>query len=155
MQGLGRNYIQAINRHYERSGPLWEGRYKASLVQADEYFLACQRYIELNPVRAGMVARPAEYAFSSYRHNALGRFDRVVSPHPVYQSLGSSDRDRQTAYCSLFNSAIAPSTIETIRKTTNACQVFGDNQFIQQVEAKLQRRVRPKPRGRPPGSKYA
>lgn len=153
MQGLGRSYIQAINRHYQRSGPLWEGRYKASLVQADDYFLACQRYIELNPVRAGLVTAPAEYVFSSYLCNALGQVDYLITPHPVYQALGGSNKARQTTYRKLFDSSISASTIEAIRKTTNACRVLGDDRFIDQVEAMLQRRIRSNPRGRPVGSK--
>ena len=91
IQGLGRHYVQVINRRYRRTGTLWQGRYKACLVQADRYLLACQRYIELNPVRAGMVADPLEYPHSSYRVNAFGMRSSLVSPHETYLLLGSAE----------------------------------------------------------------
>jgi len=90
MQSLGRRYVQYINRHYKRSGNLWEGRYKSSAVQTEDYLLVCQRYIELNPVRADMVADPGQYRWSSYRRLALGQPDRLVTPHPLYLALGGT-----------------------------------------------------------------
>jgi putative transposase len=80
MQSIGRRYVQYINRSYRRTGSLWEGRFKSSLVQAEEYLLTCMRYIELNPVRANMVNDPAQYRWSSYRHNGLGQIDERVTP---------------------------------------------------------------------------
>ena len=85
---LGRRYVQYINRSYRRTGTLWDSRYKSSLVQAETYLLACQRYIELNPVRVAMVEDPAHYRWTSYRANALGQPDARLSPHPIYRALG-------------------------------------------------------------------
>ena len=88
MQSVGRRYVQYINRFYRRTGSLWEGRYKSSLVQAETHLLACLRYIELNPVRAGMVRDPSQYRWSSYRANGLGYPDPRLKAHPLYPSLG-------------------------------------------------------------------
>ena len=92
MQAMGRGYVQKLNRHYNRTGTLWQGRYKASLIQDDQYLLTCYRYIELNPVRAGMVRRPGDYPYSSYRHNANGQPDSLITPHPLYRSLAATQR---------------------------------------------------------------
>src|SRR5882672_6917401 len=94
MISLGRRYVQYINRTYRRTGTLWDSRYKSSSVQAEPYLLLCQRYIELNPVRAAMVADPAHYRWTSYRANGLGQIDKRLSPHPLYQALGLDDRKR-------------------------------------------------------------
>jgi putative transposase len=93
MKNLGQRYVQYINRRYNRSGSLWEGRFRSSLVETERYFLTCQRYIELNPVRAGMVRTPEEYKWSSHAANGLGVPDSIVSPHPEYLRLGSSEED--------------------------------------------------------------
>lgn len=149
MQGLGRHYVQAINRRYRRTGTLWQGRYKACLVQADHYFLACQQYIELNPVRAGMVNDPAHYRHSSFRCNALGAASAVLTAHEVYLSLGDTRHARLRAYRELFETTLARPLIERIRETTHTCQVLGSDQFTKQIERMLKRRVRPATRGRP------
>lgn len=95
MQDLGRKYVRAINHIYRRSGTLWEGRYKASLVDSEAYLLACMRYIELNPVRANMVVHPGEYRWSSYAANGQGQADALISPHPLYEQLGHDPLERQ------------------------------------------------------------
>lgn len=102
MKALGQRYVQYVNRTYQRSGTLWEGRFKSCLMQEDNYLLSCQRYIELNPVRAGMVAHPAEYRWSSYRANAQGEVDALLQPHSLYEGLGRSAESRQTAYRELL-----------------------------------------------------
>jgi putative transposase len=86
MKRLGQRYVQHVNRTYQRTGPLFEGRFRSALIEADGYLRACQPYIELNPVRAGMVAAPGECPRSSYRANAPGHSDGVVQAHPHYQS---------------------------------------------------------------------
>lgn len=96
-QALGRHYVRYVNTIYQRHGALWEGRYKSSLIESQAYLLACMRYIELNPVRAGMVDHPAKYRWSSYGANALGNTNLVISPHQEYASLGHSSQERQTA----------------------------------------------------------
>ncbi|MGB5833962.1 MAG: transposase [Thiohalocapsa sp.] len=104
---VGRRYVQYINRAYGRTGTLWDGRYKSSLVQAESYLLVCQRSIELNPVRAGMVADPADYPWSSYRANALGESNALPAPHPQYLSLDRDELSGRAAYRDLFRSALA------------------------------------------------
>ncbi len=103
---LGRRYVQYINRTYRRTGTLWDSRYKSSLVQADAYLLLCQRYIELNPVRAGMVDDPAHYRWSSYRDNGLGQIDPLLTAHPVFLELGQDDAARRSAYRALFRAEL-------------------------------------------------
>lgn len=156
MQAMGRLYVQKVNRIHGRTGTLWEGRYKASLVQDDAYFLTCQRYIELNPVRAQLVSSPAEYPYSSYCANAMGAFNPLLSPHAVYLSLGSTHPERQAAYRKLFESQLPEATLQLIRKATNACLVIGDDRFKDRIERRLGRSVRhgrpgarPKPRSDP------
>jgi len=108
MKALGQRYVQYFNRTYRRSGTLWEGRYRSCLTQAEDYLLACQRYIELNPVRAGMVAHPADYPWSSYRANAQGDEDVLVTPHEIYLGLGVTEASRLAAYRALFRSELEP-----------------------------------------------
>src|SRR5260221_13749548 len=102
MQLLGRRYVRHINAAYRRSGTLWEDRYRAAPIDSEAYFLACCRYIELNPVRAGMVRRPRDYPWSSYRAQALGAADALVAKHPLYRALGRWAAERQAAYRALF-----------------------------------------------------
>ena len=94
IQSLGRYYVRHINQTYDRSGTLWEGRYKSTLVDSDNYFLTVSRYIELNPVRAGMVAHPAEYPWSSYQSNASGKPVELITPHFLYQGLAKTDKTK-------------------------------------------------------------
>jgi len=143
MQAMGRGYVQKLNRQYNRTGTLWQGRYKASLIQDDLHLLTCYRYIELNPVRAGMVTLPDEYPYSSYRHNAVGRPDTLLTVHPVYQSLATRHEERLTAYRALFADEIAPELLKLVRDTTNACQKMGDDNFKDRIQTMLGRPVRP------------
>ena len=98
MQYVGRRYVPYINYTYGTSGSIWEGRYKASLIHDEEYLLVCMRYIELNPVRAGMVRSPGSYRWSSYRCNAQGRKDELITPHSIFTSLGNTETNRLSAY---------------------------------------------------------
>ena len=119
MQMLGRYYVQYYNFTYQRTGTLWEGRYRATLIDSEAYLLTCMRYIELNPVRAGMVAHPSEYPWSSYRCNALGQANILVLPHVEYVRLGKADEDRLSAYRQLFKHRIAENSLDEIREATN------------------------------------
>jgi putative transposase len=149
MQSLGRRYVQYINRHYKRSGTLWEGRYKSSAVQAEDYLLACQRYIELNPVRADMVADPGQYRWSSYRRHALGQPDRLVTPHPLYLALGRDDVSRQAAYRALFHSQLDAEALADIRRAIAQGQPLGNERFKEAVCAATGVRCAQVRRGRP------
>lgn len=133
MQWLGRNYAHYFNRIYGRSGSLWEGRYKTSIVDCDDYLLRCYRYIELNPVRATMAQHPADYPWSSYRNNALGAHDKLITPHSNYLLLGSSQKERQENYQGLFNEEIGRSMLSKFRRATRTCEPVGNPDFILKV----------------------
>ncbi|MEA3276339.1 MAG: transposase [Pseudomonadota bacterium] len=137
------------NRAYHRTGTLFEGRFRCSLVQADPYLLACQRYIEPNPVRAGMVEAPAEYHWSSYRANALGVADAVVLPHALYATLGNSPEQRQSAYRRLFADALNDDLLARIRESVNGGFVLGYDRFEREIAAMLGRRTWKGSPGRP------
>jgi putative transposase len=146
---LGRRYVQYVNRSYRRTGTLWDSRYKSSLIDADTYLLACQRYIELNPVRAAMVEDPAHYRWTSYRANALGQSDRGVTPHALYRALGRSDKERQVAYRALFGAELDRAAIDDIRLALNQSQPLGNGRFHAKIEKMIGVRREAKPRGRP------
>lgn len=154
MQAIGRSYVQSLNRKHDRTGALWQGRYKSCLVQDDHYLLTCQRYIELNPVRAGMVAHPAAYPHSSYHRNALGRSDPLLTPHKVYLDLGRSALERRTTYSRIIEPELDADSLRTIRVSTNACLVLGTEGFQDHIETLVKRSVRPLRMGRPPKSDH-
>lgn len=142
MQTLGRYYVQYFNYTYNRTGTLWEGRYRASLIDTERYLLTCMRYIELNPVRTNhMAEHPSEYPWSSYHYNALGQHNDMVTPHREYQRLGASDSDRQAAYRQLFRARIPEMTLQAIREATNKAWVLGSDQFKQRMKKQLNRPV--------------
>ena len=146
---LGRRYVQYINRTYRRTGTLWDSRYKSSLVQAETYLLTCQRYIELNPVRAAMVEDPAHYRWSSYRANGLGQADVMVTPHSLYQALGRTGTERQAAYRALFRAHLDRDAIGDIRLALNQNQPLGNERFYAKIEQMTGVRREIKSRGRP------
>ncbi|MDO8412451.1 MAG: transposase, partial [Gallionellaceae bacterium] len=147
LQMLGRYYVQYYNYCYQRTGTLWEGRYKATLIDSDTCLLTCMRYIELNPVRAGMVAHPSDYPWSSFHHNALGQPNELVTPHLEYQRLGKTDQERQAAYRQLFKYRISESSLAEIREATNKAWVLGNDRFKQRIQQQLARRVDPVAKG--------
>lgn len=149
MKHLGQHYVQYVNRTYGRSGTLWEGRFRSSLVEVETYFLCCQRYIELNPVRAGMAASPGAYRWSSFAANALGRHDTLVTPHPAFAALGADDDVRRSAYLELFRTAIEPGDLQYIRSSANAGYALGSERFRREIEQGLGRRAGPGRSGRP------
>jgi putative transposase len=149
LQHVDRRYVRYINHVYRRSGTLWEGRYKATLVDSERYLLTCYRYIELNPVRAKMVEGPADYAWSSYRHNAYGEANAVITRHERYRALGGTDTARQRRYRELFRHHMENTLLHEIRETTNQCRVLGNDRFREQIDAALQIKATPRRRGRP------
>jgi putative transposase len=149
MKALGQRYVQYVNRTYRRSGTLWEGRFRSCLTQDEAYLLACQRYIELNPVRAVMVEHPAEYRWSSYRANAQGEPDALLHPHLLYSALGSDAASRQAAYRELFRLELEPGLLDEIRRATNGNFALGNERFAGELAAVLGRRVTPGQSGRP------
>lgn len=149
MQSIGRRYVQYFNRAYGRTGTLWEGRYRATVIDTDQYFMACSRYIELNPVRAGMVSHPDKYPWSSYPHNALGKPLKLVTPHDAYLGLGHDAVSRQRAYLSLFDTALTDQQVMNIRESTNKGWALGDDRFKGRIEELSQRRAGRLCSGRP------
>lgn len=147
LQMVGRHYVQYFNRRYQRTGTLWEGRYKASLVDSERYLLTCYRYIELNPVRANIVQRPAEYEWSSYRSNALGESSDLVTPHELFERLGRSASERHGVYRELFATEIPEEDLVKIRDSVNKGWVLGSGGFVQWVERLTQRPACRQPRG--------
>jgi len=125
LQALGRYYVRYFNRAHSRTGTLWEGRFRSTLVDSDNYFLIVSRYIELNPVRANMVCHPAEYPWSSYQKNALGKPIKLITPHDCYLSLGKNDEARQMAYKALFDKMIPDYTLKEIRDAVNKAWILG------------------------------
>jgi putative transposase len=149
MKHLGQRYVQYINRTYRRSGTLWEGRFRSCLAQREGYVLACYRYIELNPVRAGMVSHPQEYRWSSYAANALGGADALVQPHDQYLRLGVPESARRGTYRGLFKSHLDEDTVGEIRRATNGNYALGSERFKKEIERALGRRAMPGNSGRP------
>lgn len=152
MQHLGRRFVRYINQVYRRSGTLWEGRFKASLVDTETYFLRCCRYIECNPLRARMVVHPGEYRWSSYRFHADGVPDKLLSTHQQYERLGLAPEQRQRTYRELFCTELDSGELTEIRDTVNRGWPLGGERFKDEIEQASKRAVRPPKRGRPPCS---
>jgi len=136
LQAQGRRYVQYYNHKYGRTGTLWEGRYKSTLVQSENYLLTVYRYIELNPVRANMVEHASEYPWSSYRYNAVGLNIELITPHREYKKMGATAEGRQKAYRLLFRGRMAERDLEEIRDCSNKSWVLGDERFKVKVESK-------------------
>lgn len=149
MQWLGRQYVGYINGRYRRTGTLWEGRYKSCLVDTERYLLTCYRYIELNPVRAAMVADPADYAWSSYRANAQAVPDTVVVPHAEYLRLGADQEQRCVAYRALFKDALGDDRLAEIRAYVQQQRALGTPRFQHEIEAMIGRCARVRAAHRP------
>jgi putative transposase len=155
MKRVGQRFAQYVNRKYDRSGSLFEGRFRSCIVDTEGYMLRCQRYIEMNPVRAGMVTRPADYAWSSYRANAHGEISDFIVPHPLYVSLAASPEERRTRYRSLFDSVVHGEELRQIRDAVNSGAVLGRDEFIHALgECFAVRAVKGRP-GRPARTKQS
>ncbi len=141
MKHLGQRYVQYVNKTYRRSGTLWEGRFRSSLVQRDGYSLKCQRYIELNPVRAGMVRNPRYYAWSSYQVNAELRPSTLIVPHQEYIGLGATPDQRAAAYRHSFRFELDPAELREIRLAANGGFALGNDRFKAEIAEMLGRRV--------------
>lgn len=149
MQLLGATYVADINALYRRTGSLWEGRFKSSLVESEKYCLACYRYIELNPVRAGMYSDPGDYEWSSFRVNALGAESPGIRPHEQWLALGKDDTERCARYRALVHEAINPEGDKKIRYGVRKGLPTGSTRFKAQIEETLDRRLGDGRRGRP------
>jgi REP-associated tyrosine transposase len=136
-QHLGREYVQYVNKRYKRTGTLWEGRHKGSLIDAENYLLRCYHYIEINPVTASMVEAPEQYPWSSYQANALGQPESLVTPHPVYCQLSRTPSVRCSRYRELFRERLSSDTVDEIRNCLTRNQVLGSRGFEVRVEAEF------------------
>jgi putative transposase len=152
VQSIGRNYVQYFNECYGGNGTLWEGRYRATVIDAKNYLLNVSRYIELNPVRNRLVDKPQDYRWSSYAHNALAQNDEIISTAPQYQDLGDSARDCAKAYRKLCRQKPSAQQVEEITAATMKGWVLGDSRFARKIEKLSGRRATQLPKGRPKGS---
>ena len=145
---IGSRYAYCFNKRYGRTGTVWEGRHKSSLVQSDRYFLACSRYIELNPVVAGMVDKPEQYKWSSYSVNAWGGASNLT-PHEEYFKLGRDSKARCYAYRELFKHHLSERDIHLIENASHYCHPVGDDRFCKQMEERYEIKLGQAVRGRP------
>jgi REP-associated tyrosine transposase len=150
IQAIGRRYVPLVNRRWPRTGTLWEGRFLSTLVDNHLYAFNVLRYIEMNPVRAGMVAHPAAHIWSSYLHHAFGRPDDLLTPHVCYTSLGATPEERQRRYGEIAARPIAEELLAEIRHASRHGWALGSDEFRRRIEAATGRRAAPRSdRGRP------
>ncbi|MCP4270524.1 MAG: transposase [Gammaproteobacteria bacterium] len=147
LQSLGRYYVRYFNKTHGRTGTLWEGRFKSTLVDSDNYFLTVSRYIELNPVRANMVKHPDEYPWSSYQSNANGKSNKIITHHSCYLSLGKTDIERQKTYKKLCSENISVHTLQEIRDALNKTWILGNDRFKKIIESQTDIPLLPLKRG--------
>lgn len=149
MQSTGRKYVRYINGLYNRTGTLWEGRHKASIIDSSNYLLTCQRYIELNPVRANMVNCPGDYLWSSYQANANGKSIKCITPHPEYLALGTSKVQREQAYREIFQHILLPEQIHELRECLQHNYPLGSDIFKIRIEQTIDAKIGQLKQGRP------
>jgi putative transposase len=149
MQSLGRSYVRYINMSYERTGTLWEGRFRSSVVDSDHYCLACYRYIDLNPIRAGIVVDPLDYRWSSCRHNALGYENELLSPHATYLELGTTKKSRTAHYHALMREGLSESSVDDIRSGISKGLPVGSDKFKSEIDHYLGYQLGARKVGRP------
>ncbi len=148
MQWVGRFYVPYFNHKYERVGTLWQGRFKASVIDSETYFMTCSRYIELNPVRAKIVADPADYRWSSYAHHIGVQSDPLITDHPLYWALGNTPFEREAAYKELVHQALSAEEIDSLHQAAQKGWALGSDRFKTSLETRTLRRVSPAKRGR-------
>ena len=149
MQSVGRRYVRYFNDRQKRTGTLWEGRYKSTLIQTDRYLLACMAYMDLNPLRAGLVPGPQDYPWSSYGHFTGQRIDKLITPHPLVWELGNTPFAREAAYAQLVLSGISPVQQAALTQATLNGWALGDPDFVADLQKRTQRRVSKSAAGRP------
>ncbi|WP_313311998.1 REP-associated tyrosine transposase [Pulveribacter sp.] len=152
MQAVGRSYVRYFNRRHQRTGTLWEGRYRSTIVQSERYLLACMAYVDLNPVRAGLAGRPVDYPWSSHAHNLGLRADPLVTPHALYWALGNTPFARQAAYAELVKAGLGSHEREALGRAAHAGWALGEPAFIAALQQKTERRVAKSQAGRPAAS---
>ncbi|MEJ6021864.1 transposase [Ramlibacter sp. PS4R-6] len=149
LQAVGRSYVRGFNKRQGRTGTLWEGRYKSTLIQAERYLLACMVYIDLNPVRAGLVANPADYLWCSYLHYTGRRADKLITPHPLYWELGNTPFAREQAYADLVSAGIGSKQQQALTEATFRGWALGEPDYVADLQRRTERRVSKAKAGRP------
>ncbi|MBC7858360.1 MAG: transposase [Burkholderiaceae bacterium] len=149
MQWIGRHYVPYFNRKYQRSGSLWQGRYKTSVLDPDDFFLLCSRYVELAPVRAGLAEAPLDYFWSSYGHHAGLRADPAITDHPLYWALGNTPFEREAAYLALAEQGLSGAELATLERAVQKGWPLASEHFKRDLQLRLKRQVLPAKRGRP------
>ena len=150
MQSVGRRYVRHFNQQQARTGTLWEGRYKSTLIQAERYLLACMAYIDLNPVRAGLVAEPVDYRWSSHGHYIGRHPDRLITPHPLYWEMGNTPFAREVAYGEMVRAGIAPELQRSLTDSALRGWALGEPDYVADLQRRTERRVVRARAGRPP-----
>ncbi|QBY04337.1 transposase [Thalassotalea sp. HSM 43] len=141
MQAIGRKYVRYFNKKYERTGTLWEGRFRSCIIETGLYFLTVSRYIELNPVRAFMVESPGDYIWSSFAVNALGQKSDFIEFHSCYLAIANSDAKRQQLYLALFADELRDNVLETLRDSINRATVYGSDSYKRQLKDELKIKI--------------
>jgi putative transposase len=149
MQAVGRRYVRYFNDRHQRTGTLWEGRYKSTLIQTERYLLACMAYIDLNPVRAGMVAQPRDYPWSSHAHYIGLAQDRLLTPHPLVWALGNTPFAREAAYADLVQAGISTGQQQVLTDSALRGWALGEPEFVNNLQKLTTRRVSKRTAGRP------
>jgi putative transposase len=149
MQAVGRRYVRYFNDSQHRSGTLWEGRYKSTLIQAERYLLACMVYIDLNPVRAGLVAAARDYPWSSYGHCIGLHTDKLVTPHALFWQLGNTPFAREAAYAEMVHAGITMAQQTALTGSALSGWALGEPDFVADLQKRTDRRVSRVPAGRP------
>jgi putative transposase len=149
MQAVGRRYVRHFNDRQGRTGTLWEGRYRSTLIQTESYLLACMAYIDLNPVRAALVAQARDYPWSSHGHYAGLRSDRLVTPHPLFWTLGNTPFAREAAYAEMVHAGVPAGQQTALTQSALSGWALGDTDFIADLQKRTERRVSKTRVGRP------
>jgi putative transposase len=149
MQSVGRTYVRYFNKRHNRSGTLWEGRYKSSLIDSEAYLLTCMAYIDLNPVRAGLAESAEDFRWSSYKHLAGQSIDKLVTPHALYWGLGNTPFAREAAYAEFVAGGLSVATQKALTESALKGRVVGRPDFLTSLEKNTQRQILPQKAGRP------
>lgn len=149
MQSVGRSYVRYFNKRHIRSGTLWEGRYKSSLIDSEAYLLTCMAYIDLNPVRAGVAESAEDFSWSSYKHMAGQNIDKLVTPHALYWGLGNTPFAREAAYAEFVAGGLSAAIQKALTESALKGRVVGRPDFLTSLEKSTQRQILPQKAGRP------
>ena len=149
MQAIGRSYVRYFNDLQARTGSLWEGRYRSTLIQTERYLLACMAYMDLNPVRAAMTAEARDYPWSSHGFYAGLRTDKLVTPHALYWDLANTPFGREAAYADLVRSGVNPEQQAALTRSTLAGWALGEDDFVADLQKRTGRRLNKSKAGRP------